>query len=238
MSPIVLLRERKDDDEYESLLKDHGYHTEFVQLLVTEFNHTEELFKILQNPDGYSGFIATSQKVADAIKQVLEDLGNGIFIRSKWSAKCVYCVGPSTSKAMNDLGFKTEGGFSGNAAALAEFIIEHHQGESLPLVFLTGDKTGRVIPNKLYTAGISIIEQQVYTTRNVSQILDIQSKIVVLFSPSGLISLEWNGHGRWIAIGPTTSNALTEKGVEHVVATSPSPMGVLQAIQKCGYFSI
>jgi uroporphyrinogen-III synthase len=104
-------------------------------------------------------------------------------------------------------------------------------------VFFTGDKSLQTLPAILQQNGIPCKQIQVYSTRILSIDCNcLDNKIVVLFSPSGLQSLEniADLNCRWIAIGKTTGKALNNCGIrKYYVSKAPTPEGLMNAILEC-----
>ncbi|KAJ3271688.1 hypothetical protein HDV01_006467 [Terramyces sp. JEL0728] len=214
---IIFLRQEKPNDKYRSLFIANGFQVEFHKVLETIFVQQGQLeFKL--NEMSFGGLIVTSQNAVEAIRKIDP---------AKWPI--VYTVGPATADLVKAKGLNSVGE-CGNAAELADYILSTYN-DPKPLLFLTGDKTKDILPIKLKNAGIELDELQVYSTTNLTEKLSFRNEIIVLFSPSGLDSIEINDNV-WISIGPTTTSALQKLGINPHQATSPSPKGVLDAANE------
>ena len=89
-----------------------------------------------------------------------------------WSKIPFYVVGHTTAKALQNAfasyPFKAEidvrGQSSGNAAALAPFILSDIKDRPVKLLYLTGDKNRDTLTNILTEEGIILEAVQVYAT--------------------------------------------------------------------------
>ncbi len=224
----MLLRDGDEHDKYAEYLRRHGFAPRFVPVLQTEFKSLDELNDKCLSAQSFSGLIITSQNAVKALRMVDYEQFQ--------SLKC-YVVGPATGKSLKDLGFNDIVGEScGNAENLAELIKSSHKENLLPLLFLTGDKTRSIIQDALIAAQMRVQCISVYETHNIAvDHHQIMSSIVVLFSPSGLNSfprVEDLQSSKWVAIGPTTSSALAKLGIPSIECKTPTPEGVLEAIQQ------
>ena len=219
MPSIVFFKEEKVQDPYRTLFEENGYKVQFVPVLSTRFVNQHKLKSLTEK---YAGVVVTSQKSVQATALVHENVSY---------LKCIpfYCVGEATAKAVEDLGFYSVGGNTGNSEALAEFIIQNYSG-NLPLLLLTGDKTLDHIPTRLSREQIPYETLQVYETQNDRKDILVENGFVVIFSPSGLDSINIKGKPTYIAIGPTTSNALRNANIEHLVSKKPNANGILETI--------
>lgn len=223
MTSILFLREEKPEDEYRSLFESNGYQVGFQQVLNTVYTNPDLLKSKMETIDNYSGLIFTSQKAAEAL--------SSLNIRIESIGMKAYVVGSATAKVVNSLGLDPIGQESGTASILADYIISNHKSSD-PLLFLIGDKTKPELPVKLQNAGIKVETFRVYETGNIKLDTDVHDSVVVLFSPSGLSSLDLKRfhNCRWMSIGPVTRDALLQQGIESNIARSPKPQGILAAL--------
>ena len=117
LNSIIFAKEEEEDAE--DIKQDYHYkfknqlnwNVAYLSLFETYFEDENLNDLVISN---YSGLIVTSKRAALALKSVkFEDIP-------------VYCVGYSTSKQMNKLGYKTFGMESGNSLNLGYFIIKNH----------------------------------------------------------------------------------------------------------------
>ena len=229
LNSIIFAKEEEEDAE--DIKQDYHYkfknqlnwNVAYLSLFETYFEDENLNDLVISN---YSGLIVTSKRAALALKSVkFEDIP-------------VYCVGYSTSKQMNKLGYKTFGMESGNSLNLGYFIIKNHSiVDNLPLLFVCGDKSMPTIPKFLNENDIKFECLKVYKTCKKSFLFeetkDLFDKFnnncyLVVFSPSGfdlLIEIT-NLLGisnliKWISIGETTSNRIS-KEVELFLQSKPN----------------
>jgi uroporphyrinogen-III synthase len=217
---ILFLKEEKKLDPYRTLFEDHGYQVSFETILETQWMNLETC-KGIEALD-FDGIVVTSQRAVEAIRL------SGM-CANQW--KSAFCVGEATASALTSLGFSAIGKEAGSASALGPIIVHYYQRNafSKPLLYLVGDKTLSTLGNHLSQESIPFHTMQVYRTENVKKIISCSGYLVV-FSPSGLDSIDVTSSPIFVAIGPTTSLALTNRGIPHITASSPKPQGVLEAI--------
>jgi len=171
--------------------------------------------------------------------------------KANWLRKPVYVVGASTAAAVAELGFNTVGQDSGKAERLSDLIISENatvRGRSM--LFLTGDKRGDTIFQRLAEHGIEVTEVSVYATRPVSNFPSLLAEEaasagspcwVAFFSPSGVdIALKpcqdsswWSADIRIASIGPTTSAKLDKLQIRvDAEAKQPGPESLADAVKE------
>jgi uroporphyrinogen-III synthase len=217
---ILFLKEEKAVDPYRILFEDHGYQVSFQSILESQCMNLEKCKEIKQSE--FDGIIVTSQRAVEAIRltgKSLKQLG------------VAFCVGDATASALNEIGVTAVGKEAGSASNLGPLISDYYKRNALekPLLYLVGDKTLPTLGAHLAQESIPYRTLQVYRTMNVKKRI-CWSGYLVLFSPSGLDSIEVESSPLFVAIGPTTSLALSNRGISHITALSPNPQGVLDAI--------
>lgn len=240
---VILLKDYSSD--YEQALQSRGYTVEFLPVLSARSvnqSRVKQLFTKSPHMQNYSGLIVTSQKAFESIKDISDQ------VHSDWLALKTWVVGPKTYEVASTFGFTDIlGKESGNAKALAQSIISNDTGSIATssygvYLFLVGDKTRSTLVDSLEEARLKVETVQVYETENI--MIDTRllgGSIVVVFSPSGLASLdpsflesistsEQSKNIQWVSIGPATSQALSAFGISSVQAEKPSADGVLRAI--------
>lgn len=217
---IVLLRERTQPDPYVDLLKANGHNVINIPVLSTEFICAE-----IPVPSSFSGLIITSKRALNPLSK---------WDIEGWKRKTVFAIG-KTCTVISEMGFlDVQGSDCKNSSEMGDMIMAGSKND-LPLLYLTGDKTLKVIQDRMSESGVSFVEVQVYKTSSIQ--IDhsiLVGNEVVVFSPSGLDSISCSLASldvRWIAIGGTTGAALRRRGVECVECLHPSPGGVLEAIK-------
>ena len=214
---VVLLKSFSPD--YQTILND--FELEFVPVLDFEYINHDQLAKILSNP---VQLITTSTNALEAIKK----------LNLNTNCTSVFVVGQKTFKMALEMGLLPIGEKSGNADALAKFIIDNQHeliDKSKPLVWLRGNLADSSFNSKLEAAGIQVTSLVVYNTINIP-IPIINDAIVVVFSPSGFSSVERFENCTFISFGPTTYSELLKQGIESTQAKEPTPQGVLLEITE------
>ncbi|MBX2818816.1 MAG: uroporphyrinogen-III synthase [Rhodothermaceae bacterium] len=235
MPRIYFFKNPVDNDPYEALFREMGWVTHSIPILAFEFVNKKELEEQLKNADAYSGLIWTSMRGVQAVQEHALDPE----LLAWWRGKPIYVVGPATKRAVELLGLSPVGEDTGNAEALAHFIVQHHTDKEKPLLFICGSSRRDELPSILHTTPIGLKECVVYHTHataptNLEQLE--APDVVVFFSPSGVHALEGSWPSRWggadiVSIGPRTTEALNDAGRE-VLSTSihPTPESLLEAV--------
>ncbi len=234
MKHILLLKEELPRDAYRTTLEHAGYRVSFLSPISYTYPLPSNLEEALGHPERYSGLIFTSPRAIDvflARVRKQEDWLDG------WRKKPVYVVGERSALPLQKEGFKTRTG-RGTARSLAETIVATHRPLEAPLLFLAGNLRRSELPGALRTHDIPFEEITVYET-HIRTDLPRPNPLpdwMVFFSPSG-VEAAWRSFGHLstslLALGPTTAAALREKGVKpDAVASSPTPEGILRALQS------
>jgi len=235
---VVLLRSGDGPgDRYVSVFNDHGVRAVCEPALRFRFPHQKHLTDRLRTASSFSALVLTSPRAARAVKDVFERERS---LKRLWASRPVFVVGPKTSDAVASIGLTPRGGDSGQAAALVDRISTwwHQEAQrDSPVLFASGNRRRDTIPHGLARAGIPVAEQQVYETV-VRTDVELPALVdwLVLFSPSGILALEASGIDpggyRLAAIGPTTAQALKERGhFVQAVASTPTPERLVRAIR-------
>ncbi|MEL7362325.1 MAG: uroporphyrinogen-III synthase [Bacteroidota bacterium] len=235
---VLLLRSRDEHppDRYEAALSAIGLVATTRPLLRFHFVN-QNLIDAAMQERGKSAWVFTSPRAVKAFALVSER--NGCRAGPETLA---YAVGDTTRKAAARLGFQVVGAESGNAAALADLIVQHSAGQGKPpLVFLCGDRRLEVLPKRLRAAGLALHEITAYRTEaRPPDIAPGDFNAAAWFSPSGVTAVfaeaspaelaRWNSL-KHAAIGPTTAAALAAVGVPpHVTAAAPTPAALAAAM--------
>ena len=236
---IVLFRGASSnaDDPYERTFGAAGYVATSRPVLAFEPVNEGRLAKKLGAPSRYSGLILTSPRAADYLGDALQWLPGQV---AAWEGLPAYAVGPRTGSALAVLGFRPQGHHAGNAEALAAFIRANHEAQEHPLLFVCGVRRRPTIERELAEAGMACEAVPVYATKRRTD-LDLsdvaQAEWLAFFSPSGVEAVQAAtgidpAESSCAAIGPTTAAALRQVGWSaDAVASSPSPKGLLAAVQ-------
>ncbi|PPQ65534.1 hypothetical protein CVT26_000491 [Gymnopilus dilepis] len=185
-SPVLLLREPTADgpDKYESAFTQAGYTPISVSVLETVLVNVPKLKDlIVKGPTsaGIEGVIVTSKRSCEAwregLKLAVDTNGTGA---EGWLNTAFYVVGQTTQASLNEVFAEFDlpppdvrGQESGNAAALAPFILKDLKERQPPLVhpkllYLTGDKNRDTLPKLLKEGGVELVELQAYKTQGSS----------------------------------------------------------------------
>lgn len=231
---VILLRSADPPDPYVRAFEDAGLQAVCVPVLSFVFPSDEALRDHLRDRDRYDGLIATSPRAGRALRRVL---WNDDGLRAAWTGAQAYVVGPKTGAAFRALGFDVRGEEAGRADALASLIA--NDGPDGRLLFLAGNRRRDTLPDALRAAGQPFEELIVYETHTRSNLTLPDSPSgpwLVFFSPSGIEAIHQSGIDlpgpyHCAAIGPTTAEALQERGVPVAAAAeTPSPDGLVEAI--------
>ncbi len=232
----ILLRFADEPDPYVRALGEVGFRAVCRPVLSFDFPAEQALQERLQNRDHYGGIVATSPRAARAVRRVFDASGT---VHTEWEGAPSYVVGPKTAERFRELGFDVQGAETGTAEDLVSFIAE--RPPDAPLLFLSGSRRHDTLPDGLTEANIPYQEEVVYVTSLRTDLTlppAAKKGWLVFFSPSGLEAVQASDAGpvdeyRVATIGPTTAEALREKGVEvEAVADAPSPDGLARALSQ------
>lgn len=250
-NPTVLLLKEKSassNDSYEESFAEHNFDCIFVPVLEHCFVNLNQLkSSMIEHSREYSALVVTSKRAVDALGAIWESIDQSI--RTDWSSKPTFTVGPSTANAVRKLGLCATGESSGCAQQLSQLIINHYKENphvKPKLLFLAGDKRRDELPNLMKSASIPVDEINVYQTQLRSDLDQCLQRIittskldwVVLFSPSGSSAYDIISHRlsetelpRLAAIGDTTSKHLKDRGYRvHAVADKPDAYHLTRAV--------
>jgi uroporphyrinogen-III synthase len=220
MTRVILLRKERQNDEYREVLEGSGYEVEFIKTLDFEFINQKSLEERLTH---FSAIIATSQTSLEAISNLGEN---------RWCGKHSYVVGVKSAQIGEAMGFTVSGENCGSAAALGDFLAAEHD-KSIPILYLTGSRNNLELCQKLKDLEFVFEEIMVYKTINMPVSTNLDGGVLVFFSPSGLDSLPSKmGNCSAVAIGKTTGKALADRGIKCSIASSPTPQGILEAVEN------
>lgn len=249
---VILLKSVRGEgdasDPYMVALQNKFAGCEVTLLETLQFQYQPAVAKATFTPDWqehYSGIVFTSPRALVAYSQA------GLV--GSTDTLC-FCVGQATAEMATQCGFQPLGADSGNADALADFILANY-AEKLkdqnPLLFLCGRLRRDTLPAKLQAAGIQVKDVVVYSTIedpnveiHVQNALkkDPKPDVIVFFSPSGVNSAkdslqkasdEEREKLKIVAMGPATANRLKECGLPvHKEATSPKPDALVECVQS------
>lgn len=234
---IIFKSESESTDVYAEELQRHFFNPIFIPTLSFGFKNLDKLHAKLQHPDDYEGIIFTSPRCVEAVEKSLDkaEMPGG------WKMLHNYAVGEVTHNlALSDLQqLFTQGKQTGNARALAEFIIDNHDGsKDLPFLLPCSNLAQDTLNLKLREDGFRIDALEVYETTagpELGEKMDraLQSENVeflCFFSPSGVNCISdyckakdiTMDKYRLVAIGPSTRRALENKGLK-VYCTAERP---------------
>ncbi|XP_077992804.1 uroporphyrinogen-III synthase-like [Glandiceps talaboti] len=236
-------REGAEPDPYHKIFGNSGLEATSIPVLSFEFFGLDELYQEVQKPDRFSGVIFTSQRAVEAVDNCLKQHAEEGFrqqLMKSWSELPAYVVGTGTCSAAKQLGFTCKGEDSGTADKLSAVISKEIKPRSKPLLFPCGTLKRETLPVNLAENEIVLQTLEVYKTTAHPQLEealeDYKRKqgipdLCVFFSPSG-VKFSRNVLRRifptmqeiiqFVAIGPTTKEALEKDGLQ-VFCTSPKP---------------
>ena len=201
----------------ESLLRGRGH-----QVLRIPLVHTTPLAANLEPLADCPWWLFTSPA---AVRAVVE-LGASL------QGRKLGAVGESTALALRKAGGKVELiGAEGNAKNLAQMFLA--KGESGPVGLPQGTKVLPALAQVLQEGGIEVRPVTVYQTKTLPWPVGVlQRDITLLASPSAVAALPESVAQRShnLALGPTTAQALEERGWAYRVVESPKVESVFAAI--------
>ncbi|PSN36335.1 Uroporphyrinogen-III synthase [Blattella germanica] len=211
----------RNDDSYKKKLIEAGYLVQNIPVLEFEYCQGAKALTLIQD-----------------VNRLLK----------KWKNLPVFVVGEETGRIVKtELDLDGRGSSSGNAAALADVILQDTYTK--PFLFPCGNLSRDVLPTKLSEGGINLMPITVYQTQmhqHLEQLIrdvlqDSQfPEVLVYFSPSGvkftlpiLKRLDVPIHQlKFVAIGQTTEGALAEHNLKvSAVASKPTPEHLLEALR-------
>jgi len=168
----------------------------------------------------------------------------------EWNKLHCFVVGEKTAALTEQkLRLSTEGSESGNAKALADYLVTKGVLEEKPLLFPCGNLASASV-SILTSANIRLDQVTVYDTEPTSNLSDIVANTlreigmpdcIVLFSPSVArfaipVLLKCSvalSNVKIVAIGPTTAAAVSAAGFTvSLVASKPSVDALCEALYK------
>ena len=248
---VILFRAPEEDnlvDPYIQAVERCKKRAVCVPVLGFKHINLQALYKALCEPKAYSGLILTSPR---AVKAVVEATSSTDWVQSyclPWSKLPTFVVGQATEQGAKELGLATVGEDSGSAESLLPHILQRIPPGGLPLLFPCGNLRRETIPAALRKHGVIFVSLTVYETSAAAGIRESLHEVInthglpnalVYYSPSGvrftwaeLEALHLNTDKiDFVAIGPTTKNALLDQGVRvAAVAAKPTPQGLMEAI--------
>jgi len=239
---VVLFKapSEQGEDKYSALLESAGF---MVSLLpVIQFNYIQqtELRSALSDVVGYSGVLLTSTRAVQAIKR-LEGFDKNVL-----RDKDMYVVGKATEALVEQsFGLACQGGGTGSAQALAEYIIKQNKsrkGKEV-LLFPCSTLANQNLPKILGDAGIDCRRIDAYETTENAELKDLISslknlEVAVFFSPSGVesampyLSQSVKDKIIFIAIGETTRSSMLKHVGDALVCDKPSPESLLATLNS------
>jgi uroporphyrinogen-III synthase len=254
MGACVLFKDCDDGDALSIALLRAGYAPFFCPVLETTL-HSDRITRAVLDAQSagrvFDAVVLSSHRAGEALAKadLPPDLFSKmpIFVVGHRTAASVRLALPALSAEM------LVGAESGSAEVLAGCMIERLSALQSPSVlFCCGEKRLDVLPDKLSSVGIRVVEAVAYSTSPLSP-ASISAAFashwhssgaalaaLVFFSPSGVHAATSAPSVRdalascpCIALGPTTAKALTSAGIRvSGVASAPTPEGVLEAIGR------
>ena len=234
---VLLLKgtdEVDEEDRYERVL----HPTPSVRIPVLKFEVVEFEVRRLESAE-FDAIITTSARAAWAVSQ----LGSSSLLdrirQVPW-----YCVGQGSKEAAVKLLEVTcvLGSETGSAENLINLIENNPSIHSGKIAYLSGNLRKSTIGDGLDRLGIKkfteyVVYRTIPNTKVSLQVPNFSGKrVCAFFSPSGVsaVGSQVGQDDVVVAIGETTSKALLEAGIHvNAVAATPSPEGLLTAIQSC-----
>ena len=248
---VVLFRSLNgdlDQDPYVQAVKSCGFRVACVPVLDFQFINLDTLYKALCQPHLYSGLVLTSPRAVQAIEAATQRSDWRDTHGFSWSQLPSFVVGQATAAAAKNLDMKSVGQDSGNAEKLVPQILRDIPTCSQPLLFPCGNLSKEILPKALADNAVELTTLTVYETGAHQGLTQCLRKVienegpplfVVYYSPSGVnftwpvlyqIGLNPENIGL-IAIGPTTEQALLDKGMKvAAVASKPTPLSLKEAL--------
>lgn len=132
----------------------------------------------------------------------------------------IYCIGETTQQLVkNYFGADSIAGTAGNAAELAELILEEAYTDEV--IFFCGDQRRDELPDILLSNDIEVTEIMVYHTIATPHVISKQYNGIMFFSPSAADSFfsknKATNNSMLFAIGKTTAAALKKHTAASVI---------------------
>ena len=147
-------------------------------------------------------------------------------------SKKIYAIGPKTAELIPSAIIPSKA----SAIELANLIIEKKEKE---VIFICGNRRRDELPEQLSSEGIQIKEVVVYEIENLNKTVNLHGIDGLAFmSPSAVYSLAKNGEFNDLpcfALGPTTAQAIKEKGQKCIISKTTTPMSIVETAIK--YFN-
>lgn len=234
-SVVCLLRSGDDeDDPYEQTLSAAGFETYSKPVLAFDFVNETALRDYLADP-GIGDLVVTSPRASEA---VLQRLQAEEALAARWRHQRAFVVGRRSGAMLESWFGRVEGADTGRAAALVAFIAQAEPQQ--PLLFVCGKRRREDVPTGLRARGIRYQECEAYRTRLRTDLAwkEPFPDWLVAFSPSGIEAVAQSPgvqpvveRAGWAAIGPTTAQALAERGWQPAaVAKAPTPEALRDAL--------
>ena len=187
-----------------------------------EFNFSEEAL-INSYQHSYEHFVNNYIDKLATCKQWIFTSRNAVKAVANYQLefpKTVYAVGSKTAAALQELSCEAITPLIENAKALASTIIEKNTSKE-KMAFFCGNMRRNELPEALNKAGIPFEELLVYSTTSLSKKINTSAyDILFFFSPSAVESFAsshtFPSHIHYIAIGPTTAQALQKHKIKHL----------------------
>ncbi|BFZ01149.1 hypothetical protein BsWGS_04188 [Bradybaena similaris] len=244
---VFLFKSPKENevDKFTESIEEVGFSCATIPVLSFRFVNQSLLRNHLSAIHLFSAIIFTSVRSVEAVVSIAKELDMKKSIFQKQS----FVVGSTTADAAKQWGFSPKGENSGNAKALAEFIL-HEVGpdKSKALLYPCSNIHRDTLPDILTSHGLSLTEVVSYETcpsENMEEALQEALRLqglpdyVVFFSPSGfqytqkviakdLLHLD---KVKIIALGPATYKSIYDSGFTPFgMAEKPDPQSLLQLL--------
>jgi uroporphyrinogen-III synthase len=247
--PVVVLfkSESEGPDKFVQLLQQSDFDVHSINCLSFQFKTLEKLREKIGKAVDYEGMIFTSLRSVQAVHKAVESEPE---LLERWQQKSNFSVGESTSESSkNLLTLETKGQSSGNAQALASFIVDSYSEKpTKPFLFPSGNLKQETLEKSLKENSFEVENVEIYETvqhpelkESIERLKDMKVEFFVFFSPSGikfslpiLGKLQMNlAEIKLIAIGPSTKKSLDENGLPcHRMCAKPMPESLLEALKS------
>ncbi|CAG5133370.1 unnamed protein product [Candidula unifasciata] len=244
---VFLFKSPKENevDKFTESIEEAGFSCVTIPVLSFRFINQSLLRSHLSAIHLFSAIIFTSVRSVEAVVSVAKELETEKSIFQKQS----FVVGNTTADAAKRSGFSPKGENSGNAKALAEFIL-HEVGpdKTKPLLYPCSNIHRDTLPGILTSHGLNLTEVVSYETcpnenmeEALREALTLQGlpDYAVFFSPSSfqytqkavakdLLHLD---NVKIIALGPATYKSVCDCGFTPFgMAEKPEPQSLLQLL--------
>ncbi|XP_059172351.1 uroporphyrinogen-III synthase-like [Physella acuta] len=243
---VFLFKSQKENDVdlYKATLEKAGFSCVSLPVLSFTFVNQSTLKSYLKTIHMFSAIIFTSVRAVESVANLIKELDD---VETLCKTRA-FVVGKTTAEAARKANFKPEGENTGNAEALAEYILQDTCDKSKLMLYPCSNIRRDTLKEILTKYGIPITEVTAYETcLNEDLKLSLQKSLgeqgipdyAVFFSPSGFQNTKRIVDNdilpldkvKILTLGPATDKAVRDMGyLPFGMAEKPDPESLLQLL--------